>query len=583
MAHFRFMLAKYYPVPQVYMQAGYPNSVQRAAMIAHIALSVYIEDVKQLVAFGVRRAIKSVTPAILESMSPSDRQHHELRLTRLDQWLKVDNPLSHEKGVYATITSAICEHSLDIAQGLPAPDDNDTTQREFATALYGMTKPHHPHTLGAPLISRGGSIAVLQAAVELIHAYVPPALEGLQHEQWCIDVLLIAARGLQICYVPWSPPNPQGAGRRSSKVVWNYWKNVSKADRSPRPTLIDQIEHAFALGPSQRGKEAAFNAAMASSQSPWDVASIRLSELGHYLNRQVLPTEMKFSYANIAQQDTGYCSQTYRWVLAHFDFGKPLHQLALICGIVMSKVAPNVFYTTQDDPLHIPPTMTPDEVTSFIVDAPWITNTTRKGAKDGGPFVIMFTVLIISLLEPASPLYRQYVATGKRHGLGGAWTKKHSAKGITSFNLIRMGIANALTSKQVKGSLFHIDWEFKPTPVLHEYHQQLTELFRNGEHGAYDAVSLLVGCEMANTLVKRGELKRRSGVPILTNPTGIPLSNPLLPGLSSNRISQRKHQLKRSMSLAAYGDDPFALDEPRPSQRRRASALHTTRHDMDFM
>jgi len=70
----------------------------------------------------------------------------------------------------------------------------------------------------------------------------------------------------------------------------------------------------------------------------------------------------------------------YQWVFSKFNMSKPLHQLALLVGIYVSKLIPDLFHNLDD---HLDSNITMFAVTKAIREMAWISNNKRghKGCK----------------------------------------------------------------------------------------------------------------------------------------------------------------------------------------------------------
>ncbi|KIK73931.1 hypothetical protein PAXRUDRAFT_20364 [Paxillus rubicundulus Ve08.2h10] len=146
--------------------------------------------------------------------------------------------------------------------------------------------------------------------------------------------------------------------------------------------------------------------------------------------------------------------------------------------------------------------------TLIVRNTPWDAPPAKKrGMSQANIFLVMMSTFIIAMYEPTSPL-RRYI---KAHGgaLGTQWTDKHGAKGITPFNLVRLGLATA------KGcSIFHspkVDhgWSLLTTSALTKIHRDIVRCLKDLPYGPYDAAVFLFGRERADALSEKEELKGR--------------------------------------------------------------------------
>ena len=109
----------------------------------------------------------------------------------------------------------------------------------------------------------------------------------------------------------------------------------------------------------------------------------------------------------------------YHWATRNHDSHKALHRMALLWSMLFSWILPHVGVPPS---LSIQKAVTVTEATAEVLCIPW-EEPTRKGTSTCLPYVVIVTCVVISWLEPASPL-RMHLASNNNM-LGDAWTKKH--------------------------------------------------------------------------------------------------------------------------------------------------------------
>jgi hypothetical protein len=91
----------------------------------------------------------------------------------------------------------------------------------------------------------------------------------------------------------------------------------------------------------------------------------------------------------------------------------------------------------------------------------------------------MAQAYIISMYERDSPL-RDYFATKK--SFPSPWNTKNSAKGIGPFNLVRMGLAKARSTRIFKGGVPLTDWILLTNEELAAKHRELMGFLQDRQY-----------------------------------------------------------------------------------------------------
>jgi hypothetical protein len=238
--------------------------------------------------------------------------------------------------------------------------------------------------------------------------------------------------------------------------------------------------------------EAAKKAQASDARAPWAVESITLQSLPDFFARDCPPDE--FTLDNIECSSDSIIMEIYEWVFANFDREKPLHKIALLAGIYFSQLLPDVFWDVKDKPS--PHHMIGERAATNAIRAmPWKPNRgTRKGSTWKAQFISMVPAYIIAVYERDSPL-RTYFS--KKKAFPGPWNAKNSAKGIGSFNLVRMGLAKARSTRIFKGGVPLTDWILLTNEELAAKHRELMGFLQDRQYGPFKIAVALFGLDKA--------------------------------------------------------------------------------------
>src|ERR1700761_3180456 len=133
----------------------YPNIVDvnslKAMRICNIAFDAFFEDVKELVADGVRKDVKA--RVLLASQGPSTGwnaalAHAKTREDCLVSWLETEYPLGYGDnggdGTFRLLIRAISPNEDSIKDGLPHWSENSIAPFDFVEDLFRMSTSTNP-------------------------------------------------------------------------------------------------------------------------------------------------------------------------------------------------------------------------------------------------------------------------------------------------------------------------------------------------------------------------------------------------------------------------------------------------------
>ncbi|KAG0693691.1 hypothetical protein DFH29DRAFT_382941 [Suillus ampliporus] len=483
-AEFHIQLSVNNPSPSMFGQ--YEPDLRHAIIIAVVAFQAYIIDVKTLVSVAVIKLCNELD----DNDTHSSIMESKTRRYNLKKWLACSDPLCYGDKAYEYLLRCIIGDPTEYFLGFPNPTKLKLSIRDFAKLICEMSRETKPTPLAAPLYSSGCAPMIFKVALLYMSKYAP------RHSPTAADTflqnaLIVAANHLHINNVPWHLPATRG--RRPRKPNHQSWINLGKAStiasiKRLNSQIIDEAEQA-----SQRAQAS-------DSRAPWAVESITLQSLPDFITRAVPPDEFCIENVSLDKSEPkdSIIRKTYEWAFAEFDMDVPLHQLALLIGIYVSKLIPNLFHDVDDRP-YVKSYATAWDFTAAIRAMPWKPNTSRKGSKVASHFVAMVPVYIMAIIDESSPLH-DYLKSARSFPT--AWNKKHSHKGMSALLLARVGLAEARTGRIFNGGIFDIDWAVLNPPGVTKYHLKLFSMLADREFGPFRVAQSLFGTVAAREIAR---------------------------------------------------------------------------------
>jgi len=384
-----------------------PNTLGRLACYAFdVAMGVYFNDVKNLVHANVTPILNPLVDDDDPIISESARD----RLTALSTWMDEEFPLSYTPTVLANLLQAISE-----------PRDK---QFEFTESALGCQPVSFLADLiikqcgrfdnrrKPPFIQGGKFLSVCRIAVEEIRLYAAAkGLTDVQVERLISDAIITVAERRKINHIPWSR-NQAGNGRPSNIVVHDVWLNLGAkknpiSSSVPSFLTVQQSNNALALQASQVIQAA-------DSRGDWSALAVTLKSFHTVLHKVNPPSEWDIQHCSgSGRKVPEYIKNVYSDVKKSFNGTKPLHQLALICGIVCAGLIPDIF----SPPLERYPS-DPSGYDTYVRGLDWVRRPKWKGVSIRAPFITMVTTFILAHMEDNVVLQNEE----DLH----IWTKKHS-------------------------------------------------------------------------------------------------------------------------------------------------------------
>ncbi|KIL64797.1 hypothetical protein M378DRAFT_178583 [Amanita muscaria Koide BX008] len=473
------------------------DCISLANAIAYHALSLFIQDCKNLVSAAVSSSISNQ----INSDDPVEVLHGKGRKEALAAWLKSSAPLSWTAGdssqtrAYLQLLVILNEDHQRRPKPLQQARESWTYTMIAKRMLFMKTAasaPVSPHGTFLPVIALAHERMVLVACKK----------DDRDHPSVVVsDIFAKIMSKMNIHFVPWHKSD--GTKTRAYAARHDWWLFLTSAPmaeinrsaptepQAPQDVLEEVLDLAMSLDPN----------------APWSLPPT-LQEMGTFWNKKCLPSDWSLGNASIRnskpEDPKHYIQATYEYVQKRYSATCWWHHMGLVWAILFSKAVPFVFFDKEERLCAGP-------FTDAIRLLEWHK---RKSKFHGGcsaplPYITMVSTTIIALLEPDSPL-SHYI---KRHknALGDPWTHKHGNKEIHTVNLIRIGIAKAIGTSDscLQSAKFRKNWDIKTMAELKPLYEKVIGYLTSPteQFGEYLAMSTVFGEKVAIRAAMRGEMK----------------------------------------------------------------------------
>jgi hypothetical protein len=391
--------------------------LRRACIIAHIALGVYVVDITSMVVDYVRSSCEEGK----KSDDAAVRSWTRRREAALKAWQADKNRLDYSAMEH--LVTALAESREASTAGLPFETTQALTHPEFGGLIVRRAPQTTTRHFKPPYWTEGSFRNIIAKSLAYIGDCCDENPEGGDRTEYMSRVMAYVAHKMKIVCVPWISEDRTGQGRAMPKITAKHWRLISTARQMMSSTRLvrSQLTAASTDSPS---KVVVKRALESDVNGDWDPSKLRISELHTILHKQTLPTHWPVEDVK-ASAGGDYVIDTYKWVRDNIDLSKPVHQLALLVGIMFSRI-----------PLWLDqPKSTNEELggllgsklTGAIRETPWSAIARRRGKADAKMDTMMVTTAIVALTEHNSPLM-QYAREHNRDqemNLGGPWSKLH--------------------------------------------------------------------------------------------------------------------------------------------------------------
>ncbi|KIJ57607.1 hypothetical protein HYDPIDRAFT_120514 [Hydnomerulius pinastri MD-312] len=343
-----------------------------------------------------------------------------------------------------------------------------------------------------PFISGGNFLSVVRVAYEEMERGAARAgLKGDEVPSSIFQAFIHVVERKKINHIPWSANPTARAGNPYTTITPTVWLNLGakpapKSSQAPSFLSREWSSHSLALRSSE-------DIQTQDSRGEWSAIEVKLVSFQSVRHKTVLPSECDIVNASLGGNED-YVVAAYQYVQTSYDPSKPIHLLALISSVICAGLLPRLFHTQFVRGSY--PTDS-SRYASFIRNLDW-TSKSRKGSSQPAPFIVMVTTFIISLYDPDSPLAsRLEQNTGDLTN----WFNKHSAKGINTFLMCRLGLATPHTARTFHAPKWKNDIMPLSNPEIREKYTEVSRLLKTGrQYGGFDVVNYMMGPKAAEIL-----------------------------------------------------------------------------------
>jgi hypothetical protein len=407
------------------------NSENRTAYsVAGLVLKAYVQDCVDLVVESVKKRINTRTT---DKVAAKEAQ----RLKRdLIKWKGLVDPLAYSPADQANIHTTlnlliglVVENTEEMQYGLNlAKPKSSITYKDFAAKLYAMGRKFDPEPMAAPVQPKGTMASLLPLAVKKLATIgsCTPATEA----SYITDIFARCASALRIEFIPWHSGSQTG-GRRALLPRHDHWVVMEKGNAVnaiPRPTPLDTMSKLNPAAASQQGSQYMVKH---NSSTPWR-GDATFSEMACIKIKVNLPEDWDLQNAaiDVDKAKDALIQETYLWAQDNYDGRRWQHKLAIMFAILMSKIVPFVYITTEDRAEAIEAMKVTHldhaELTAIIRAIPWKETTRSSGSKGAAkrrPYTTMMSTFIMAWMDRTSPIRVQ--AKANKGASSSRWTHKH--------------------------------------------------------------------------------------------------------------------------------------------------------------
>ncbi|KAF8872689.1 hypothetical protein BD779DRAFT_1679574 [Infundibulicybe gibba] len=469
-------------IPAGLYPATTPAKHRQALVGLYYGMGLLVRDMRNLVIHGVEAATKGD----LASDDYVIVANAKDRLNSLKAWREYKAPFSSTTRTASSLIRTVASDHYQ--EGLPPSNPATITPKALATRLVAHCYPEIKLPLCAPFSKLGSAHTVLRLAlimmVNLLSRTLGPTLESVMVAS--VEQLLT---DLSISHIPWHRPPTGNRGRSSRTPVYNIWMRIYLGPEE-RADHVDTLIGAS----SADAVNALIGARLINSQDSrgkYEICSLSWSDAKRLLTRRTLPDEYTRTEADSTRTGPGpdgetYIHRTYDHVSRVFKgLEDPLHHLALLSCLALIRSLPRVLCEHRAAPPGLSKESGP--ITSAVRSTPWFARPGKRGVSEGSPFVTMWIAFVVARFDPASPLNDERRRTGS---LGRLWLDKNSTKGISAFNLVRMGFANA-NNKQIFTSPKDSAYSLKSSTEIQAFHGQIKRLLESSNpYAPFDALTV---------------------------------------------------------------------------------------------
>jgi hypothetical protein len=396
---------------------------QSAKSIAYHALKIFVQDCKDFIS-------KTVTTEINRQKRDSSDKIVTFAKTRevaLKKWMKAPDPLAWETKNSGNdgrncgnLILALAPTPEAIELGLPEADES-LTYKAIAEHLIATVKKS---TAKAPFSKNGFFMSTLPLALIEINRLRRVDITAHPSDSYLAAVFAVVMMHMKIDFVPWHHPSTPGqSGPAPTVVTHQRWMYINRSSSNRQPSNVVKDP-----SPQERAQAVADTMSQLHPSATWSIPNL-LREMGPLWKKAVLPTDWDIANASLDSLEdkkpaSDYILDIYKWVEDNIDPTNWKHHMAIVWSILFTAILPNV-RTPTEEKARVAKFKDPASITKAIRSLAWIpyAGTTHRGVSSRPPYVTMLSTLLISIMEPRSPMRIRF-SEGK--GLGELWSDKHS-------------------------------------------------------------------------------------------------------------------------------------------------------------
>jgi hypothetical protein len=365
-----------------------------ALHLLRLAFAHYPEDIVDCVTRGVK--------------AEGDLSRH--RREALKEWRKLAIPgtFHFDSPAMRHLMISVCGFNpAQLSQNLPPQQNVKLSHHELAQTIYQVVDPTlRNRTVRAPFIAQGTFQFILHQIVNQLHLDFAE-IQGNSFKPWLIAKIQQVLRAYKYNVIPWSPQNS-----RQRTAVWNQWAFVNVLSQAEDED-IDQVV--------QPSVDAAVDAAIAQAvrvhqesdpTKAWSPFDIQIGDLKRIMERGTPPIWDQPSKQQNTSDGPNYVQETITWASrpGFFNVNRPTHYLALVIGVIFSKMSPFIGYDKDEVSTVFKGKPNALHARNKVQHIAW-TESKRISHRDAGKVATAFIVSIMAITDGNSPL-RKHMAPG---------------------------------------------------------------------------------------------------------------------------------------------------------------------------
>ncbi|TBU21141.1 hypothetical protein BD311DRAFT_679245, partial [Dichomitus squalens] len=499
------------------------------SVLGDIVVQAYQEDVVEM----VRRAVKAVRDDA--KLRPNDYAPGwvETRRTSFRQWHKRKNPLDYgdDYDTISLLSRAIAIRDDARIDPLPQAPEKSISVMEFAHRLYNIGTAQRRQSVVAPVWREGATWHTLHVTLAHGSALLGQEFSDAEKAKRLTKAIADAVLANHVHFFP------NKSGDRSSVPSLSSWTYLGNPPNAAHlaTSRLDSVGTHLKRKRTQAIRELVENDITAK----WNILECTIESYKRYMTRTRLPEDWSWN-GDQSLEGNEEVYRVYQWAATRL--ANPQRdwctRLAMHLAFLLSKITPYVFspdVTKENDFPDVKRILkemeqlkqnSPSESSiSIIRKLPWIKKE-RNGAHDRALYFTQAAVVIMSWIDPDSPVRKQIENVNRKRELIAQWNKKHGLGCVTMIKLgVLYGAGRGVLSSPKTGQNYFA----RSVDDLMQWEQQVTGALGRSVDGAYKLVLTVFGTAIANRLIESGEM------PSISLPRNAPSTSRLGSALQAGR------------------------------------------------